>query len=41
MIENITGYLVLAACLLFLFFVMAALVEPYKKRLLRLFRKIS
>ena len=39
MIENITGYLVVTACFSLLFFVMAALVEPYKERLVQLVKK--
>ena len=39
MIENIIEYLVVTACVLLLFFVMAALVEPYKERLVQLFKK--
>ena len=39
MIEQVQGYLVLAVCFLLIFFVMAALVEPYKERLVQLFKK--
>jgi hypothetical protein len=41
MTGNIIGYLTLTACFLLLFFLGYALIEPYKERLIRLFRKIS
>jgi len=41
MIKQIKGWFILTACLFLLFFLGAALVEPYKERLLQLFKKIS
>ena len=41
MTGNIIGYLTLTACFLLSFFLGYALIEPYKERLIRLFRKIS